>query len=414
MKLKNLFFILIGIAFIFSSCKHDEDHLGKKKLEEIQVWTFAMATTQSGIWHISMPAIDENDNIYVEDIDNWANNDDRIYCLTKDGEKKWEFNTNGYFKSRIIYKDQKVYFVVHNKAEVKEYLYCLDATSGQELWRFRFHPSSEIYSTPIALNDKGIYVASADTLHKIDYNGNQVYGVYIYANLFHSINCVDDYVYVSASRSNNHSAYLYKYQDDGFGVLKIWELEFSGESCTTADIAIDDDRNAYFFTSSNLYCIAPDGSIKWKQGDTHLNVRNSTDYASASITDSGYVLAGSGNLCKFDSKGGLVWKHEYSDIPDIDVYFAPAIGKNKYYYYVEGIKTASDVGIRVFNPNDGSYYWYSLEPRGEQNLAIMHNGNVVFSREGVVYCLKTESNGLDTDAQYPKFYYDYGNTGYKK
>ena len=414
MKLKSLFLLsVMTVTFLFS-CQKDSEHLGKKKFAEIEVWSQSIETeTTNSLNHILIPAIDENDNIYLFGTNNLSTSADNVYSFTKDGTQRWKIATTGSLRSHIIYYNDKILFVTKSYNEVSEYLRCLDANSGQELWHFSFHSSGDIYSTPIALNNSGIFVAGYDTIHKVDFNGNKIYSIYTAARRSLSINCVNNTVYVASSASsNNEVTELFKISDNEATASIDWQLEIV-ESCNSGDLAIDDEQNIYLFTGSYLYCITPDGSIKWKLGN-ELAVNNTLDMLSTSITDSGYVIAGNLDLFKINQKGNIVWKHEHTDIPDFDILLSPAIGSNGKYYYVEGYGRGSNDGMRVFNPDDGSYFWYSYNPKGAANQAIMHNGNIVFEREGTVYCIKTESGGLSESAQYPKIYYDYGNTAYKK
>ncbi len=417
MKIFKFLIIIIVVISIFSSCKKDEEHLGKRKLSEVQAWTYDLAEQTSSEIVNLLPAVDEQDNIYIISEGNLSENFGKITSLTKDGVKRWTVQTDGSVINRIVYRTDKIYFLTYfeQTGNVYQKLNCIDANTGANVWSVK---SLARYGA-FAVSDTKIYWALGDSIFSYSTSGQHLssYALpYEYGASFKFMSCYNNEIFIIDEYGNTGMEDIWKFKDDATGLTFDWHLMFSidngfaiSESNGVCDISINNDGGIYVITDQYLYAIANDGTIKWKTDK--VRTYNSFNRYSTTITDSGYVLAANIDFFKFNDKGGVVYDLTNYEMAGYEMERAPLIAKDKRYYTVD--VGGTEGGVRSINP-DGTLYWYSFLPVGQENVAMLHNGNLVYVYENKVYCIKTEAGGLDETAQWPKMYYDYGNTGYKK
>ncbi len=411
MKNYSVFILVLSILFGLNSCKKDEFHLGKKKFEEIQEWTYKLpySSDYTGDYRI-VPAVDENDNIYFFSGDNGVND---IISLDSNGTARWQITADGDISSRIAYNNDKIFFYTYDENVPCYYFNCYDAQNGSSLW------STQIFSEGLAfaLTDDGIILENNfnqndnDRVCKYDYNGNLLYSEKINDNgngEFVAVTCSGNEVYLLGEFGNTSVAKLWKFSDNGSGFTFNWTID-TNEDNIVADIAINKNEDVYLITDQYLYSISNSGAINWKTADVSEDINAAGIRKNITITDSSFILASSGStMYKFSPAGIVSWDVENQDIAYKDYNNAPIIGKNNIYYTVESGGSLGD-GVRAIN-SDGSYFWYSVLPEGNEYASMLHNGNMVFVYKGNVYCIKTEAGGLSNLSPWPKIYYDYGNT----
>ncbi len=406
--------LFLAFFFLFFSCTKDEFHLGRLNLDEVTLWTYTLPEDQGNYDEYLVPAVDEYDNIYVIGKTDMPNNSGEIISLTAGGTKRWSFQTFGYPNGHVVYSGGKVYVLSYYETfdAIFQTLSCLDASDGSLVWSDR-HINK--YGT-VAMGDNALYWAAEDTLYKYSLDGQIMASLKItYASNIvpRYMSVYGNHIYLMAEDRNDTYAQFFKLTDNGNAFTLNWVKSGfdDDEKNSVCDLAIDNNGNVYVMTTGGLYCISLDGSTLWKNSTIHG--LNSFERHSVTITDSGKVLTATDRLIKLNSSGVKIYERETYDFINYDFQRAPVIGENNFYYTVDYEGSGSPAnGIRAINP-DGTGYWYTREPIGRENATLLHNGNLVFISDGIVYCVKTQSGGLSAKAQWPKLYYDYGNTSYK-
>ncbi len=421
MKTLKLVIISVFVALFvmnISSCKKDETHLGKKKLKDILLWSAVFSDNGDNADFMNVPAIDENDNIYVF---SFSGNIYTIKSYTKDGALNWETQIGDQIKSRLAYKSGKIIFISYDNNAISNYLNCIDAKNGNSLWKEQTFFSG----SALALTDNGIITvnnfnySNNDNLCKYNYDGALLQSSKI-NNLgseeYTAMTVFNNNIYLLAGIGNTSLADLYMFTDDGSAFTKDWNLTFStdngfsvSEDNVTCDLSVNKNGDVYLITNKNLYSISNTGAVNWKNENIGEDLSGSGIYKYTTITDSSFILTGDGTtLYKFTPSGFNVW-----DFPEEASYRnGPAIGNNGIYYTAE-FGDLGAAGIKAIN-YDGTFYWYSLLPAANEHSVLLHNGNLIAIENGEISCIETESGGLSINAEWPKIYYDYGNTCCKK
>ncbi|NPA69004.1 MAG: PQQ-binding-like beta-propeller repeat protein [Chlorobi bacterium] len=407
MKNINLFVLLAVFPLMFfNSCDGDdiEDYLGKRKTEDILEWQYSLpAVTNSGRFTKETPAVDEDDNIYVF---SYVANGDIITSLTKNGSLRWEANIgdSGNVISRIAYKSGKLFFISHNDDyPVVNFLSCYNSENGSKEWRVEISGDCNAFSVV----DDGIITITDDNINynyhvtKFDFNGIITANTDMelnYSENFTLINSFRNDVYIMGEFGNTSIAHIFKYSFGGSYFTKEWDLDLA-ENNNSADFAIDGAGNIYVMTNGYFYSISSSGTVNWKNNE--VDIYDMEIRTNPVLTDSTNILLSYSALFKLNPAGVILWKNENENAGAV-------IGKNKKYYMIESYQ-----GPKCVN-TDGSIYWYSSLNISTAYPAMLHNGNLVYIYEREVYCINTEAGGLDEAAEWPKIYFDYGNTSCKK
>lgn len=412
--MKKLTFTLFAAIILLSqlgSCKKDGLIIGKKSYEEIFNWSYKLSSDHYKDF-TTVPAVDENDNMYFHAGD-WDNL--QILSLDSTGTLRWQTPVNNQITSRVGYKNNKIFFYTYDESIPCKYFNCMNAENGSILW------SIQIFSEGIgfALTDDGIILENNfnsnnnDNICKYDYTGNLIENTKIndinYED-FIAITNSGNSVYLMGEYGNTSTAHLWKFTDNGTSFTHNWDISFSidngfaeNEDNIICDLAVNKNGDVYTITNKHMYSISSAGKINWKNTDLAGDLSDGIE-KNVTITDSSFIIASSGSTMYKYNLGGIVsWDVENADIAYKSYNNAPLIGTNNVYY------TVTTDGVQAINP-DGNYYWYSILPAGEEYAAMLHNGNMVFLYKDNVYCIKTESGGLNKNSPWPKIYFDYGNT----
>ncbi len=401
-----------------SSCEKDETNLGKRNLKDILVWSVVFSDNEDNADYMNVPAVDENDNIYLF---SFSGNIYTIKSYTKDGALNWETRLGDQIKSRLAYKSGKIVYISYDDNAVSNYLNCIDAKTGNFLWKEQTYFSG----SALALTDNGIIMVNNfnyndnDNLCKYSYDGALLQSSKINnpnSEEYTAMTVFNNNIYLVAGIGNTSLADLYMFTDNGSAFTKDWNLTFStdngfpvSEDNVTCDLSVNKNGDVYLITDKNLYSISNSGAVNWKDENIGEDLNGSGIYKYTTITDSSFILAGDGRtLYKFTPSGFNVW-----DFPEEASYQnGPSIGKNGIYYTAEPGDLGSS-GIKAIN-YDATFYWYTLSPAVNEHTVLLHNGNLIIIENGEISCIETESGGLSINAEWPKIYYDYGNTCCKK
>ena len=117
-----------------------------------ELWTY-----EPGEYEGCSPAV-VNNRVYVCQEGTCGGNDALVICLDKDtGEKIWSFLTGTVMWNSASVVDGRVY------AGSNDYLFCLDAEIGSELWRYPIHT----FATPAVAYDQ-VYIGSYNWTYCLD------------------------------------------------------------------------------------------------------------------------------------------------------------------------------------------------------------------------------------------------------
>ena len=417
MKTLKPFIISLFVVFIalnISSCKKDENHLGKKKLKDVLVWSAVFSDNEDNADFMNVPAVDENDNIFIF---SFSENTYTIKSYTKDGVLNWETQIGDKIKSHLAYKSGKIIFISYDDNAVSNYLNCLDSKTGNSLWKEQTYFSG----SALALTDNGIITVNNfnqndnDNLCKYSYEGALLQNTKInnpYSEEFRAMSVFNNNIYLVGGIGNTSLADLYMFSDNGSTFTKDWNLTFSSdngfavsENNVSCDLSVNKNGDVYLITDKNLYSVSNSGAVNWKDENIGEDLNGSGIYKYTTITDSSFILAGDGTtLYKFTPSGLNVW-----DFPEEASYQnGPVIGNNGIYYTAESGGLGFS-GIKAIN-YDGTFYWNTLTPAVNEHTVLLHNGNLIAIENGEISCIETESGGLSENSPWPKIYYDYGNT----
>ncbi len=110
--------------------------------------------TPLGIGFSASPAVNEG-RIFIGDLDGI------FYCIDQDGKKRWEFNAESEIDSCANFYKDKVLFGSQDSK-----LYCLNAESGELVWKFAI--DDQIRCTPTIVENRAFVAGCDGRLHVID------------------------------------------------------------------------------------------------------------------------------------------------------------------------------------------------------------------------------------------------------
>ena len=110
--------------------------------------------TPLGIGFSASPAVKDG-RIYIGDLDGI------FYCIGQDGKKKWEYSAEAEIDSCANFYQDKVLFGSQDSK-----LYCLNAESGELVWKFAI--DDQIRCTPTIVENRAFVAGCDGRLHVID------------------------------------------------------------------------------------------------------------------------------------------------------------------------------------------------------------------------------------------------------
>ncbi len=243
---------------------------------------------------LAPPSVDEKGLVYIA-----SPTEKELYCYDGDGNKKWTLPVKAAVRSSLLIAKNHIYTAddagnvyalkkdtknaapkvewetsiklpvfsspALNKNETKlfiptkdYYLFCLDASSGKILWKFKTF--GVIFTSPAVTPKDEVYITTMDHhLYKISAKGELIW----------------------------------KYKTN------YWNM---------SSPVLDADGNIYFGSHDNsFYCISPDGKLKWKHKSTRPFL------ASPVIDSAGTIYMGdaTGALYAFSPSGKILWTYKH-------------------------------------------------------------------------------------------------------
>lgn len=431
MRIKLFYAVLALITLSFYSCNKSENTVapdnndsgnggGGTQTPSLK-WTYNSSLTSDGSLYdmiSSIPAVDENSSVYFfqqEDVINGST----PYIVTKldsSSNEIWRKSFSNYImSSRIIYRNNKVFFTVSNTSNTALHLFCLDANNGNTLWT---KDLSTYWSTntkaAIAVSNSKIYIGTGwhaqlqNTLLAFDFNGNLQWSKSVIDGGISALTHNNGFLFMAVNVNNYNTPAFVMMRDNGSSCDSVWTY-FSGDKGGMADIAMHNGTAYYITLTSNHYNIeainTSNYSITWSKT---LSNNVITGSGGLSISNDGSLFIGDGDASKFNLFGLTQWTHTSSDLTDLGNYgLMPTIGNAGELYF------GGTFGLYTLSTTDGNISWSITITENVNNigmLTIAPNGNIYTKNtEGKLFCLKGNSTDLD-NGSWAKIYGTYGNT----
>lgn len=415
--LKALLFAII--IFIFQSCedgvlpKPDDNKIDRLK------WSYDFPAVMGFSLINTVPAIDENGNIYVlADIQSGG----FLTKLSSTGDEKWTLNLDDFPISRVIYFDGRLYYINNG------ILICRNANDGSQIWSAESTGAQEIF----ALNEDKIYTTNfvdigffgQAHLNAYNHDGNKIWETNIrysetdtiaFANTI-TLNTNNIYVGIYTEVDNSEFAII-NYVDNGNTVTKQWtwlapeDYSVGGANPRIKDFAIDDNNNLVFGMENSslqyVFSVSNQGNENWRTA-TSLS-----DIISNVTVDGNGDCYVSYDKCEKIGQGGIVWT---SDVK-ADWQYSGLVSKGPVISTDGNIRYENFSKILASCDPSGDYLWeqfWGCELCNDEfhNMTINHNGDVIIIGKANVYCFEGNGSALSENG-WPKRYGNYGNTSSK-
>jgi outer membrane protein assembly factor BamB len=411
---------LVVLTLLFQACEPGDLPNADNTKNDRERWSYDFSTVMSASLYNQVPAIDEAGNIYlIADVQSGGD----IIKLSADGAEQWVKSESNYPMSRIIYLDNKVYYI-NNQT-----LICRDAANGENIWNTEVSGAQSIF----AINNNKIFVTrfvddgflGSNHLAAYNMNGSLVWETKIkysdvdtisYANAI-SVNGNNIYVGVLAEVGSSEFAII-NYVDDGDHVSKNWtwlapgDFSVGGGSPRIKDFAIDDNGNLIFGMENSgteyVFSVSPAGTDNWS---TVSNLSKIISNVSVDGEGNCYVAY---DRCEKIDKNGIAWTSSPNVNWDYRSLFSksPAIDNNGNLYYAD-LSTM----LTAVSPHGDSlwsqYYGCNLCNNEFHNVTINRNGDIIVISKAGVTAFKGEGVGL-AEKGWPKVFGNYGNTAGKE
>lgn len=290
----------------------------------------------------------------------------KLYCLdSHSGNLQWEYpEVNPRFWSSASAVEGNLY-ISYIQADV-EYVSCLDAVSGDEMWKRELGSGSVLYfiSSPTVVDGK-IYLGSADSnVYCLNAeNGSTIWSFPTGGSVYSSPAVADGNVYIG---STDNSIYCLD-ADDG---SEVWS--YSTGSQIYSSPAVIDGRVYLGSGNGNVYCLnVADGSEVWIES-VGGPILSSPAVAYGNV----YIGMLSGGVICLDGLDGS----EQWIIPIGAVISSPAIADDKVYI------GSFDNKVYCFDAYTGDEIWYY--PTGNQIVsspAVAEGAVYIGSDDGIIY-----------------------------
>jgi len=363
--MKRYIFSFFAVMFLLTTISFGAE--GDKK------WEFA---TEGAVY--SSPAISDSGVVYV------GSADDKLYAINPDGTKKWEFIAGDDISSSPAIGSDGVIYV----GSYDNKLYAINP-DGSKKWEFL--TGSSVESSPAIGNDGVIYVGSDDgKLYAINPDGSKKWEFAATDAISMSPAIGRDGIIYTGS----YDGKLYAINPDG---SKKWE--FATGNAIASSPAIGNNGVLYIGTWDNkLYAINPDGSKKWE-----FTAGGAVE-SSPAIGNDGVIYVGSddGKLYAINPDGSKKWEFAAGNA----IASSPAIGSDNIIYV-----GSYDSKLYAINP-DGSKKWeFTAGYIVNSSPAIGSDGVIyVGSYDGNFYALQSSSLGL-ANSSWSRYCHDNRGTG---
>lgn len=369
---------IVGTALITGPVAESKLGGAKKEEEEARwvpqfksqpLWTF-QAPIAGEI--LSSPCITPDHVVVAVHHREGADNFGTIYALDPNtGQPVWTFDAKGELLPMFCspsYADGKIFFGEGYHTNRQSRLFCIDAKTGNELWRFQ--TSSHTESTPAVADGVVTFGAGDDGLYGVSVADGKKIWQYQFegANQIHVDSnpaIFEGKVYGGSGRSNKSKVASIFCVDLKTG-KEIWKEKTELSMWGSATVI---DGKAYFPTGNGTYSIKKDddkgcllcrdaktGAALWERTlPGTLLCRPAVDRQNV------YVGGWDNKIYALNKRNGkIVWSQEMG----APIFAAPNLTTAPNSNFSEILYTISTEGLMgAFSPNDGFLYW-SLDLRG--------------------------------------------------
>lgn len=419
---------LVLVAFFISSCdllnftgtntfSTDED---STQCETEVVWASNLAVQiNPALGRNYMPAIDEDDNIYIL-MKNWEDNSYTIQKFNKNGELKWTNidKENIAFRQYISYYNGKLYYPTNNK------IICLNASDGKESWSYTPSDSVETtYSLTITNGNVAIFLSGFTANHSyltlINAQSGSISSMY-------AMGSRGDICALASNKSTLYATFnkLYSFSTGSDKIELNWEIllpknsEDYDDTYTNMDndIAIDPENGNLYFTYENIHSYGEKWLIAYNKNGNKL--WESEVYSNHITVDFGsQVYVGSSKLYKLNgNSANPFWE---TSAPDFTFGFGSfdqvTLGDNGLlfagdYFGLYGVNSQGETKLKLSNEEAiGVNCPLSF-------VTLLSNGNIIVmamadsdDKGSKIYCLKSDTKGIKKKT-WSKWGADAGNT----
>ncbi|MCB8964355.1 MAG: PQQ-like beta-propeller repeat protein [Bacteroidales bacterium] len=402
--------ICILSAFVLlSSCSKDDagDDDNNPTTNANVEWTKQLALPiNPALGQNYMPAIDENDNIYVLMSD--FNGGSAIQAFDKNGTELWSKSQNDVnpHNQMPTYFQNKLFFTTDKK------LICLNASNGSKVWEYNI-PDSMLYITPA--------IAIVNNFTLITLEKETAESSYLFAinpsngNVAGTLAISDDRVWLNmAARGNTvylAHGFLYKVTVSSNGAMSLdWNVQLPGDDPTV------------YFNFENDMVIAPNGNVTFAYGELsnpslHILISYNSQgqklweyerqYASRITLDEQGNIYDGGNkdLIKINGANGQkIWaaeppsEFEYVSMGNFTS-MVHANNGNLYCGDVYGIYGANYSGDITYSVYSSTLELGDSTPFSD--VTLLSNGNIIVmtmgnGTNGNIHCIKANTGGIST------------------
>lgn len=350
-----------------------------------------------------------NPPLVIDNVIYFGSPDGNFYALDVDtGYMKWFFKTKGAVNSVPYADDENVYFGSNDGR-----VYAVSREDGREKWNF--YTGQTVQSLVLRYKDLIIFTSDTGATYFLDLNGQPVHQLPNPVWSHHTFQVYDGIIYW-APLARSFGAY------DIEGRNFLWIVPIDAPySLWYSFPALDDDR-VYFASSFfkgyevelNYYALdRRTGQEVWRMSDifdigsrvepdeytVFLDHVQLLDYMAPSLWKD-YVIYASGDtkLRAFNRKTGAIeWEKQF----DYPFSSAPTIAGDRIYVGLQGVKTATDMGLFGSEPmllclsaRNGDVLWQMETDGAVLNSPIISRGRIMFGTDRNYFYVLEEILGL--------------------
>ena len=324
-------------------------------------------TLTSGVMCASPAVVD--DRLFIQSEDNW------VFCLNaSSGTVIWKFRSDlpMEYTQRQWHPNRASPAVADGKVfigSIDNYLYCLNASTGSVIWKYQ--TEDDLFSF-IAVADGKVYTGSADfSIYCLDSNQGTLLWKHDTGNWPFNPAVSEGKVFAGS-------------QDQFFALdantgTTLWTYTASSKISDSPCIALGkvffaDGGSPQGFVGSQIHCLdAETGTIIWS-ADAPPAIFSSPAFAYGKV----FIGSWNGNVyCLNPEDGAIIWTYRTQD----SVASSPAIADGKLFI------GSNDGFIYCLNATSGLRIWkYELGSEVKSSPAIAEGKLYAVSLEGTVYC----------------------------
>ncbi|MCW3806475.1 PQQ-binding-like beta-propeller repeat protein [Plebeiibacterium marinum] len=399
---------LIGFLFIAAFLSSCDDLIENDK----KVSSKVLQVDSDDYTPLGVPVVMPNDNFVVTFVKDLLSEGVAIYCYNESGDIIWS-NELPENPSNPVYHNGQLFFACKN------YLYALDAQTGQKKWSYQLTGDGLIATKntykPCVASDGSIVVTFDSYLSDIS---TAVSGKMVCVSSTGTENWVQDitlrdnyydrFTKLSAPLATSNGVYMVAHVSHSSGNFAILNKYVTADGTAGLTPAIYDDYNG-----CKLHCANNNGDI-FISGNDDVNFETKLISLSASLDKKWEISFGDNyvaNHAVIDKDGNLFigvedgYFHKYS--PDGSELFSYNLQR----IFVRGeMLIAEDgnvykclQGAEKLDPLSGESTAIPIDGFGLSDLSMLSNGTLVYAGMGEVYMVSTDAGGLSDDAQWGCF-----------